>query len=113
MAHGSTPGDLFYDVDSFLVGRQTLDGVEREPATYADPELRMPAQEAVQYAHSLGEIVTAAAGAGLAVERLDEHLEAEFDPRGLLTRGRDGRFRLPLGDAHFPVLHSLRAVRPR
>lgn len=83
----------------------------REPVTgtYADPGLTTPTQETVQYPHSLGEIVTAAAGAGLTVKHLGEHIAAEFDPRGILQRSDDDLYRLPFGDSHLPVLFSLRA----
>ncbi|MEU6861720.1 class I SAM-dependent methyltransferase [Streptomyces sp. NPDC046876] len=86
----------------------------REPVTgtYADPELRVEAREAVQYPHSLGEIVTAAAGAGLVLAHLGEHTEADTDGRGLLPRGEDGRHRFPFGQTHLPFLYSLVATRP-
>ncbi|MDI2126932.1 class I SAM-dependent methyltransferase [Yinghuangia seranimata] len=86
--------------------RETVTG------TYADADLEMPAQETVQYPYSLGEIVTAAANAGLVVRHLAEHTDAEFDPRGLLPEGGDGRYRLPFGDSYLPVLYSLRAEAP-
>ncbi|MFJ9642906.1 class I SAM-dependent methyltransferase [Streptomyces sp. NPDC101206] len=80
--------------------------------TYADPQLRTETRDSVQYPHALGEIVTAAAGAGLLVERLGEHTEAESDGRGILPRGQDGRYRFPFGRTHLPVLYSLVARRP-
>ena len=85
---------------------------ETETGTYADPGLSTPAQEAVQYPHSLGEIVTATADAGLTVKHLGEHIAAEFDPRGFLPQGPDGLYRLPFGDSHLPVMYSLRASSP-
>ncbi|MER5415390.1 MULTISPECIES: class I SAM-dependent methyltransferase [Streptomyces] len=81
-------------------------------ATYAEPGLSLPPQESVQYPYSIGEIVTAAAGAGLTIKHLGEHVAAEFDPRGILSAGEDGRYRLPFGDSHLPILYSLRAVAP-
>nr|MDT0521831.1 class I SAM-dependent methyltransferase [Streptomyces sp. DSM 41633] len=86
--------------------RETVTG------TYAEPGLSLPAQDTVQYPYSIGEIVTSAASAGLTVKHLGEHVAAEFDPRGILPRGGDGRYRLPFGDSHLPVLYSLRAVSP-
>ncbi len=74
----------------------------------------MAATEQVNYGHSLGEVVNTAIAAGLAVERLDEHLECEMDPRGdLLRREDDGRHRLRLGGEALPVLFTLVARRPR
>jgi SAM-dependent methyltransferase len=84
-----------------------------EDGSYADPSLHVGATETVQYAHSLGEIVTAAVGAGLKLERLDEHLEAEHDSRGdILTPEQDGRMRLRLGGEPIPVEYTLIARRP-
>ena len=81
--------------------------------TYADPDLPMTAQEVVQYPHSVGEIVTAAAGAGLIVDRLGEHTEADFPGRRILPQGPDGTCRFPFGDTYLPILYSLRARSPR
>lgn len=86
--------------------RETVTG------TYADADVETEAQETVQYAYSLGEVVTAAAQAGLAVRRLGEHVASDLDPRGFLTRGEDGLYRLPLGDSHLPILYSLLAASP-
>ncbi|MGW7200705.1 class I SAM-dependent methyltransferase [Streptomyces chryseus] len=86
---------------------------EAVTGTYADPDLPMTAQEVVQYPHSVGEIVTAAAGAGLIIDRLGEHTEAELDRRRILPRGPDGTYRFPFSDTYLPILYSLRAVSPR
>ena len=63
--------------------------------------------DTVQHAHSLGEVVTAAAAAGLVVRELREYLDVESDDRDMLVRGDDGRYRLPFGDQYLPVLYSL------
>ena len=73
-----------------------------------------------QYAWSLGEIVTAAVGAGLPVTRLTEHLETSFDSGGgRLTQEADGLFRLRLGTGAeggpaepLPILFTLVARKP-
>jgi hypothetical protein len=62
-----------------------------------------------QYAHSLGEIVTAAANAGLRVEHLGEHVDAEINPHGVLTAGPDGRHRRQIDGELLPVVYGLRA----
>jgi SAM-dependent methyltransferase len=87
--------------------RETVTG------TYAEPGLTTPEQETVQYPYSLGEIVTAAADAGLTVKHLGEHIATEIDPRGFLPQGEDGLYRFPFGDSHLPILYSLRAESPR
>jgi SAM-dependent methyltransferase len=83
-----------------------------EPGSYAGADLPVAVTESVSYAHSLGEVVTAAVGAGLRVERLDEHLSSDFDPRGdVLRRDDDGRYRLRLGGGLLPVLFTLVAAK--
>jgi SAM-dependent methyltransferase len=84
------------------------------PGSYAarDAEVAVPTE--IVYAHSLGEIVTAAIEAGLRVDALREHLETDFDPRGdVLAAGEDGRYSLPVGDERLPVLFTLLATRGR
>ena len=90
------------------------DGPRRfeEPGTYAwrDADVAVPTE--IVYAHSLGEIVTAAVTAGLRVDALHEHLETDLDPRGdVLVREEDGRLRLRVGDERLPVLFTLLATR--
>src|ERR671915_905773 len=53
-----------------------------EPGSYAGADLKVAATESVEYGHSLGEVVNAALAAGLKLQRLDELLDADFDPRG-------------------------------
>ena len=65
----------------------------------------------VNYAHSLGEIVTAATRAGLRVDAVHEHLDSDIDPRGsLLVRDDDGRFRFRLAGQPMPLLFTLLAT---
>jgi SAM-dependent methyltransferase len=92
-----------------------FDGPRRfdEPGSYADPQADVDATATVEYAHSLGEIVTAAARAGLRVDALTEHLDAALDHRGdVLTREDDGRYRLRLDGEALPVLFTVLASRP-
>jgi hypothetical protein len=80
--------------------------------SYAAPDAELP--PSVQYAHSLGEVVTAAVHAGLVVGRLVEHLETDIDARGLgLTPEPDGRYRLRAGGQPTPMIFTLVARRPR
>jgi SAM-dependent methyltransferase len=79
-----------------------------EAGSYAGPGLQVASTEAISYGHSLGEVVNAAIAAGLRIDRLDEHLEADFDPRGdVLPRDDDGRYRLRIGAEQLPVLFTL------
>jgi len=83
------------------------------PGSYADESAAVEATETIEYAHSLGEIVTACLGAGLRVDALIEHLDAAVDGRGgVLTREADGRYRLRIDGEPLPVLFTLLASRP-
>lgn len=87
--------------------------------SYANPEADLT-WAIEQYAWSVGEVVTAAVGAGLRVTRLTEHLETSFDSSGgTLTRESDGMFRLRVGIGAsggpaepLPVLFTLIAGKP-
>jgi SAM-dependent methyltransferase len=84
-----------------------------EPGSYAGADLPVSATATVNYAHSLGEIVNAALAAGLKIEHLEEHVEADFDPRGsVLPREDDGRVRLRVSGELLPFLFSLIAAKP-
>jgi SAM-dependent methyltransferase len=83
-----------------------------EAESYAGVSAETGTGRNVNYAHSLGEVVTAAVGAGLRVDALHEHLDADFDPRGtVLTREDDDLYRLRLTDQPLPLLFTLLATR--
>jgi SAM-dependent methyltransferase len=84
-----------------------------DDGSYAGADLPVASTENVVYAHSLGEVVNAALAAGLRIERLDEHLEADFDPRGdVLTAAEDGRYELRVDGERPPLLFALVAGKP-
>jgi SAM-dependent methyltransferase len=90
------------------------DGPRRfeEPGSYADREAEVAVPTEIVYAHSLGEIVAAAIGAGLRIDALHEHLDTDFDPRGsVLAPEDDGRLALRVGGERLPVLFTLLASR--
>jgi SAM-dependent methyltransferase len=81
--------------------------------SYAIPDAETTANRSVEYAHGLGEIVSAAVGAGLGIDALTEWIDEDFDPRGgILAVEPDGRYRLRLGDQALPLTFSLRATAP-
>ncbi|MGV9707507.1 class I SAM-dependent methyltransferase [Streptomyces sp. NPDC003483] len=80
--------------------------------TYAHADAPLEPQASTQYPYSVGEVVTAAASAGLVVERLGEHTETETDGRHILPQGPDGLYRFPFSDTYLPVLYSLSAALP-
>jgi SAM-dependent methyltransferase len=77
--------------------------------SYAVGGLDASASQSVQWPHGLGEVVTAAASAGLRVESLTEWFDEDQDPR--LVVGDDGRARFPLGSEYLPTSYGLRARR--
>jgi SAM-dependent methyltransferase len=85
---------------------QTFSGT----SSYAVGGLDAAVSQTVQWPHGLGEIVTAAAAAGLAVESVTEWFDEEQDPK--LVAGADGRSRFPFGDQYLPTSYGLRARRP-
>ena len=65
----------------------------------------------VEFRHSLGDIVSAAAVGGLRVARLTEHTEVSCDLRDeTLSREADGRFRHRIDGHALPVLFTLIAI---
>jgi hypothetical protein len=91
-----------------------FDGPRRfdEPGSYADRDAEVSATATVEYAHSLGEVVTAAIGAGLRIDALHEHLSVTRDGRNFLPQDPDGRFRLRVSGEVLPLQYTLLASRP-
>ena len=83
------------------------------PGSYAGADLDVAATASVEYGHSIAEVVNAALAAGLKIQRLDEHVESDHDPRGdILPREDDGRYRLRVDGELLPVLFTLVAAKP-
>ena len=100
---------LAFDFPYFNDGPRSYD----EPGSYAGPDLDVAATASVEYGHSLGEIVNAALAAGLKIQRLEEHMDADHDPRGdVLALEEDGRYRLRVDGELLPVLFTLVAAKP-
>lgn len=82
--------------------------------SYAVPDAVTQHDETLLWAHSLGEVVTAAIHAGFVIERLTEHFEAEYDGRWLLPRDPDGLFRWRSSQgALLPFMFTLVARKAR
>lgn len=89
--------------------------VDEEPGSYADGDADVEATKTVSFAHSIGETVGAALAAGLRIERLDEHMESEFDVwgDGDMVQEDDGMWRVRLDGQAFPLFFTLIARKPR
>jgi len=85
----------------------------QEPGSYAAPDAPLEHEAMVQYSHSLGEILTAAASVGFMVDELVERTDvsARFS-RGIASPDPHGRWRLCLAGELLPLLFALRANRP-
>ncbi len=92
-----------------------FDGPHRfdSAGTYTDRDAVIEATTTVQYAHSLGEVVTAAVESGLEVRWLEERTESSRDHRGDLPGpDPDGRYRMRLGGQPVPLEYTLIADKP-
>ncbi|MEU7044679.1 class I SAM-dependent methyltransferase [Streptomyces varsoviensis] len=100
-----TGGRIAYDYFS----RQPW--VDETPGTYADLDAATVSNRSVEWQHTLGDVVSALAAAGLRVDFLHEHDITLFQRFGSLER-RDGYYRLPPDRPRVPLMYSLRASRP-
>jgi SAM-dependent methyltransferase len=80
-----------------------------EPGTYADLDAETTQNRAVEWEHTLGDVVSAIAGAGLRIEFLHEHDYTLFPRWPCLERVAGGTYRLPAGTPALPLMYSLRA----
>lgn len=84
--------------------------VSEVPGSYADWHTPTVHNTSVEYRHSLGEVVTALAEAGLRLEFLHERPVTMFRRFDNLVALEDGQFEAPAGAARTPLTYSLRAV---
>ncbi|GCD36070.1 methyltransferase [Streptomyces chrestomyceticus JCM 4735] len=87
--------------------------VDESPGTYTDFSAPTVHNRRVEWQHTLGDVVSALAAAGLRLEFLHEHDMTMFQRFGSLVRGDDGYFRLPADRPRVPLMYSLKATRPR
>jgi SAM-dependent methyltransferase len=83
--------------------------------SYADPAAPVTGQVEYAWQHSMGEIVTSLAGAGLRIEFLHEFPFTVFRAMPYLVESDDGSrtWRLPEPyDGKLPLMFSLKATRP-
>ncbi len=100
-------GGLVVARDYFDSGPQ----VEDYPYTYTDGPALLHSRQ-VEFQHTLGEIVSSLAEAGLRIEFLHEWDFEAFDRFGSLQPQEDGTYRLPPGQPRVPMMYSLRASSP-
>jgi ubiquinone/menaquinone biosynthesis C-methylase UbiE len=82
------------------------------PGSYADRDAPTGGLVEFGWDHSMGEIVTSLASAGLRIEFLHE-FDYVMWPKAFLVEGADGRWRLPEGSkGQLPLFFSLKATKP-
>jgi SAM-dependent methyltransferase len=83
-----------------------------EPGTYADLSAETTQNRTVEWEHTIGDVVSALAHAGLRIEFLHE-FDYTMTPRWpFLQRGPDGIFRMPEGQPALPLMYSILASSP-
>ncbi|MFF3916509.1 class I SAM-dependent methyltransferase [Streptomyces sp. NPDC001852] len=83
-----------------------------EPGTYADPGAETVHNRSVQWQHTLADVVSALAAAGLRIEFLHEH-DVSLFPRFENFEVRDGYHRFPADHPRIPLIYSLKATKSR
>ena len=78
-----------------------------EPGSYAELEARTEHNATVEFAHPLGEVVSAVAARDLRIELLHEHDYTLFARWPMLRREPGGIYRLPEGTPSLPLMYSL------
>lgn len=80
-----------------------------EPGTYADLDAPTVHNRSIEWDHTLGDVISAIAGAGLRIEFLHEHDYTLFPRWSCLDRREGGTYRLPEGTPRLPLMYSLSA----
>jgi len=85
-----------------------------DAADYADPSARLVATRTVEWAHPLGDVVTALIDAGLEIRSLREHDVIAFAPWDFLepVEGEAALWRVPDGRPQVPLEYSIFATKP-
>ena len=129
VAHHLLPGGIFYLADGHpLTGVLEVDPVQGiklegssyfgsatpqrydEEGDYADPSAQV-VTPSYEWVHSLGEVVSALASAGLTLRWLHEHPVCGWQRYPSMTQGSDGWWRLPPPYDVLPLTFSLMATR--
>ncbi|MBA9004503.1 class I SAM-dependent methyltransferase [Thermomonospora cellulosilytica] len=95
--------------DYFAEGPQVWD--EPGMGSYADPQAPVRHTRSIEFAHGLGEVVTALATAGLRIDFLHEHDHTLWQRFSTLER-HGIAYRIPEGRPRIPLMYSLRATKP-
>ena len=109
-------GVVPYGSDELLLRNDYLEGrgVDERDATrtYTDGPPLTDATVAYEWQHSVGEVVTALAGAGLTVDRVRESEKLPWPRWSTMVPTDDGWFRLPDDAPRIPLLYAVLATKP-
>jgi SAM-dependent methyltransferase len=108
LAEGSTPDALSLDFPYLKTGAVVLD----DDGSYADRSAKLTNRRTVEFAHGLGEMVSALIEAGLQLDFLHEFPFAGWQRLSAMLQNDDGYWRLPGDDDSIPFLFSIKAHRP-
>lgn len=101
----SIKNDYFTNGDAYI---------EHDPeGSYAVPEATTSANTTAEWQHTLADIVSAIAGAGLTIRWLHEFPFTEFQQSPVLRKSEDGKlYELPPGMPRLPLMFSVCASKP-
>lgn len=127
IAHFLAPGGLFYiaeyhpfsyilddESETFAIGYPYFDSevlTYETDSSYAAPHPDGMKLRAYEWMHTLGEIVTVLAGAGLRIDYLHEFPLTNFEPVPYVEAVDDRHFRLAVHADSFPLTFSLLATK--
>ncbi len=124
IARSLAPRGFFYIVDSHPAAhmvdgklqvvnpyfRSEAEACEPGYGDYAVPDAHVKTSS-FEWTHTLGEIVTALASAGLRIEYLHEHPFADWQFIKSMQRSDDGYYRFADGAPALPLMYSIKATR--
>ena len=83
------------------------------PGSYADRNLPTKMNETREWSWGLGDVVNALVGAGLSIQRLNEHPLGFYQFNSAFVERDDGHYQLPLPlHGRFPLTFTIRATKP-
>jgi SAM-dependent methyltransferase len=85
-----------------------------EAKTYVDHDEDLASPEIISFNHGLGEIITALSGAGLRLDRLEEHTSVPWNPLGAaMVELPNGEFQLREHPERLAASYTLQATKTR
>lgn len=81
-----------------------------ESGSYADPDAETDHNVSYQWTHSLGDVLTALADAGLSIETVREYPYTYFERFNGMERDEEGRYRVGPEHPEIPLLYAVSAT---